>query len=258
MVRKRKTVTIPFVFYETINQIRNDNLRLKIYDLIFKTFFECSELKIDEIKDDSLVSILIALKYEIKKVNTQFENGCSSKKLPKISEGFLGHFDESNLNQNEARFQNDSRASYYNNYNKSNNYIINNKQTNNNEFNFYNGSGDYFKLDEENFNRSKFFNESIQMHLMSSGFAEVEDKKTINRFSKISNLISIQKNPIKIKNEYLTPDFILENFLELLRGNPKDSVQQISEIFSTIDNNQKIVNKFKYEIGTLLKIALQK
>ena len=235
----RQSVTLSRRFLELAGEL-NDKDRLTCYDKILNHLFNEIPIKTQG-ESDALRITLACLGPELRKAQTQYENGIISKKLSTNTKGFLCHFDGS---QQQANSKPEKSPNDYNIYNNKNILYTNNQSNHQHD-----------KTQDVSFDAITNGNVEMYAHALEKILKQIQTINAMVSLRTAETLSKIVKSEsIKIKKEEYAPAQVLKQIYETIRQiEPGGLAELLQELFNDIDA-RKVTNKTKYEIMSLFHI----
>lgn len=267
---KRKSVTLPDVIFELINRL-SDEHQLLAYQVVFRAMFFGKELEYDGLPSE-VQNVLIVAKYELRKMQTKYENGCVKKTI-KADIPFACKNELSETNQNKAKESARARNISSNTYNKNIpiNSNINNKLRNkvnnciqeNKLLNYNNNQSICLSEENDDEEFEEEFDDETKISLYLQNICEQiheYDKLTkfahtnlCGRFEKMIRKLSKSSKPIGIGDDILLPVQILNKISGAI---PKarelgSFMKSFNNLCKLADNSNQIKNKYRYLIASI-------
>ena len=268
---QRKTVLINRDIYSMLKDL-NSNDRHIIWDLVLESLFDgkMPSLEEDSMYSDSIKNSFILLRYELNKLQKQYDNGkknTQKKSTQNSTQSFCPFEDTQSVPTiaKEVHSVPSTSANINVSYNISNNKNNNNK-INNNIYNINNIDNKQtnkiinnkyiskdlcdFTLTQENREVAEFWKDTLQEKIK-----EVADLNPVltSRFSELVNRVAEQVRPIKLQGYYTAPEVVLEKYLNFFRCDHSTEIikrlNQIYEGFEIKTTTTNINNTFKYLVA---------
>ena len=242
---KRKQLALPREFYDKSKEFDTET-KHTVQDVVFSHFFDGTPIEYENYPDTVRIALACLLP-DLRRIQTQFENGSCEKKSRQNSQGFLCPHDGSQMKPNEANeSQNDSSILYSNNiYNNINSQINSNQSNSKNETT-------QSSIEKSDKQKREFFAEVLEQQLLR---IQEQDSQTYQKMLAIVQTVAAATQPYKIKDELVLPERVLELYIDFFRT---DSEQKIVEqLRDTIARTEAVQtsNRKKYLVATLYNEA---
>ena len=240
---KRKTLTLSSEFYEKLIHLEPET-KHGVLDVVFDFFFAGKSFCYSDFSTDTKTA-LACIMPDLRRIQTQFDNGKVKKKSKQNSQGLLCPHDASQTKPNKANAsQADSSI-----YNKDIYNIYNNKQTITNI-----AAGDPMVIE-------KLHNEILtKTDGLKSTPGAADHQQSIVRFEDlVTRLAHEQAAPI-VNGEPVQVDKILDRYLNIFAAaNNTAALKHLDRIFRLLDEaciEKKITNSYKYLIALFYNQAI--
>lgn len=254
---KRKTLTLPREFFEKVNNL-TEQTKHEVIDAIFDLFFNEKQIQYENFNEMTRTA-LACLVPDLRRIQTQFDNGKIEKKSNASSQGFFCPSEDSQFQPNPANSSQADSSIFNNNiYNKNN--IYNNNQIISNQSKNKTTPDTVVQISEQekiksNPEKRKAYAQMIinQINLLQNDDrAGVPEVCLLDRLSRLVQKISDRENYYEIRKEKLLPEEILVEILNIFRtSNPFEVFEHIQSVFARIDNidSTKINNIHNYTVA---------
>lgn len=256
--KKRKKLTISFEVFEILNNLKEDT-RNKVWNKLLKYFFMGTPPNLES-EPEAIQNAFICLKYELNKIEKQFNNGCKNK--TRSSPVFLSSTQSvCQTMPTNAKLSQTMPVSDYMYNNIYNNIIYNTNKHNNTNIKQETIKKDVclFELSEENKINSKWWQERLRTEIKR---IELKTPRNAGRFGELIQRVSQEQSPVKIQGYYMAPELILEKYLNIFRCETNEAVERIEKLYINIDNkieknDPKITNIYKYMVAYFYNVACE-
>lgn len=234
---KRKTLTLPVDLNDKLKRL-GDETFVKVMRTIFAVFFEGKIIHYEDY-DEITQTALACIMPDLRRIQTQFDNGRCEKNRAKTIKGGVCPFEASQTQPNSANYE----PSIYNNiYNINNNK--NNKQTITNS-----RPADAVSV----------ISNQIQTRLLALESNSEAEQQTVTRFGELVSRIAREPNPLAINSEALAPEQILMRFEQIFERKPAQTIDKLTHIFQMLDEacqERKITNTYRYSVALFYNQAM--
>lgn len=265
---KRQSVTLPALIFELIDRL-SDEHQLITYQVIFRAMFFGKELEYKGLPSE-VQNVLIVAKYELRKMQTKYENGCVKKTI-KADIPFACKNELSETNQNKAKESARARNNSNNTYNKNIpiNSNINNKLRNkvniqeNKLLNYNNNQSICLSEENDDEEFDEEFDDETKISLYLQNICEQiheYDKLTkfahtnlCGRFEKMIRKLAKSSEPIGVGGDILFPVQILDKISGVMpRAKELGSfMKSFNNLCKITDTSNQIKNKYRYLVASI-------
>lgn len=237
---KRKTLTLSRDFFEKVNGF-DEQIKHAVYDAVFDLFFNNKNIEYDNF-DAVTRTALACLVPDLRRVQTQFDNGRVAKKLRLNSQGIFCPSEASQMMPNEANLSHPDSS------------ILNNNNINNNIYNINNNQSTQSSSVRENYTRLM---EKINTLKLSQG----NDEQIIARAEDLFQRVAKEKESPVINGQPVAVADVLVRYLQIFENkSEEDSIKILKNIFDVLDQTcqaKKITNSYRYLISLFYNSSLQ-
>lgn len=238
---KRNQLTLPRAeFYEPLRHL-DPAVRHSVLDAILDFFFEDKSFCYGDY-DTPTRTALACMMPGLRKVQSQFDNGKTEKKLRKNTQGLLCPLETSQTKPNQTK--GDSSIIY----NKINNNIYN-KQT----INKQQASADKLRIE-------KAYEELLKkIGQLKSNPITIDNCATIIRTEELISRLALECEPQTINRQPMAVADVLERYQKVFDHEPRKTIQNLERIFNMFDKacfETKITNTYKYLVALFYNQAL--
>lgn len=245
MAIKRKTLTLPRAeFFEPLKHLEPE-IKHSVLDAILDFFFEDKSICYSDY-DSPTRTALACIMPGLRRVQAQFDNGKSEKKLKQNTQGLFCPFEESQIEPNQANRNLADSSILYNN-------IINNNMINKQTINKQQLSADEMRKTEV-YSKLRREIEKLKTNPCTS-----EQRATIIRVEDLITRLALEIEPQIVNRQPVAVADILERYLQAFNHEPQTTLKNLERIFSLLDEaciEKKITNSYKYLIALFYNQAL--
>lgn len=239
---KRNQLTLPRAeFYEPLRHLE-PAVRYSVFDAILDFFFEDKILCYGDY-DTPTRTALACMMPGLRKVQSQFDNGKTEKKLRKNTQGLLCPLETSQTKPIQAK--GDSSIIYNN---KIDNNIYN-KQTKNNQ----QPSADELRIEKAHEELLK------KIDQLKSSPSATDKRATIIRAEELISRLALECEPQTINRQPMAVADVLERYQKAFEHEPEKTIHNLERIFNMFDEacfETKITNTYKYLVALFYNQAL--
>lgn len=248
---KRKQLALPREFYEKSKEFDKET-KHQVQDAIFDHFFDGVPIEYDKYPDTVRIALACLLP-DLRRLQTQFENGSCEKKLRQNTQGLLCPKNGSQIKPNEANGSQRGASILNSNniYNNINSQINSNQSNSKNETTPNNTCCDGGNL-ESDIKKREFFAEVLKQQLER---IQELDPQTHQKMLALVQNVAAATVPFKIKNTLVLPEQVLEQYLDFFRRDSNVEIaEQLNQVIARTDTVQTN-NRKKYLVSALYNEA---